>query len=335
MPPASLRRRDFLARAAVGGMLVVLPELAKAAPPRPLAVRDFRVVAQGIESPEGIALLPDGRLLFGSGEGTVGVIGADGRTQVLARAIAPNGVAVDAKGRAVIANMGRLKGLPGPLQRIDLAAGAVETLVSELEGRMLTSSNDLAIAQDGTIYCTHTGWGPAGRIGALEAEGFVYRYRPDGGADIVARGLRSPNGIRVSPDGRHLYVSLTAEARVVRWPILQDGTLGRKAYFGPSLGATDPAHTVAGLRAMPAAQRSGLGYCDGIAFDRAGNLWITLPLANRIVALSAGGERRPIVHDPDGTRIDFPTNLCWSGPGLKTLNVVSRKGGRIVAADLT
>lgn len=334
MDLAALRRRDFIVRAAAGATITALPELAFARPLRSMAPQDFAVVASGIESPEGIALLPDGRLLFGSGEGVIGAIEHDGRTKVLAHAIAPNGVAVDGKGRVLIANMGRLKGLPGPLQRIDLATGAVETLVSELEGRMLTSSNDLAVARDGTIYCTHTGWGPAGRIGSPEADGFVYRYRPDGRADIVARGLRSPNGIRVAPDGRHLYVTLTAEARMVRWPIRRDGSLGRQQYFGPSLGETDPDHTVAGLRAMAPAARAGLGYCDGVAFDPSGNLWITLPLANRIVVLTPSGRLVPMVHDPEGSLIDFPTNLCWSGPDMRTINVVSRKGGRIVAARL-
>lgn len=333
MPCAHYRRRDILAGAAVGTMLAAFSDLASANPPRKLALHGFRTIAAGLESPEGIASLPDGHLLFSSGEGALGVVEAEGRSRTLAHAIAPNGVAVDRQGSAIIANMGRLKALPGPLQRFNLSTGMVETLVSELEGRSLISSNDLAIAHDGTIYCTHTGWGAVGNIGSVEADGFIYRYSPDGRAEIVARGLRSPNGIRVSPDGRHLYASLTAQARIVRWRIGRDGSLAGKEFFGPPLGVTDPSHTVADLRAANAAMRSGLGYCDGIAFDRKGNLWITLPLANRIVAITPRGRMVDIAHDPEGKILDFPTNLCWSGPGMKTLNVVSRKGGRIVAVE--
>jgi gluconolactonase len=127
-------------------------------------------------------------------------------------------------------------------------------------------------------------------------------------------------------------VSLTAEARIMRWPVLPDGRLGEAERFGPALGQTDPAHTVAGLRELAGSQRTGLGYCDGMAFDALGNLWITLPLANRIVMLTSTGRLVPITHDPAGRLIDFPTNLCWSGPDMRQLNVVSRKGGAIVAA---
>lgn len=289
------------------------------------------MLIDGLDNPEGIAVLPGRGIAFSSG-GRIGLVTPHGRRKLLGATAAPNGIAVDARGRIVVANMGRLKGVPGPLQRIDPDTGAVTTLVAAINGRELTSSNDLALARDGTIYCTHTGWGAVGNIGAAEPEGFVYRYRPDGRADVVARGLRSPNGIRLGPRGCHLYVSLTAEGQVVRWPVLADGSLGQQAAFGPKLGSTDPSHSVAGLRALPGVDRARLGYCDGMGFDRAGNLLVTLPLANRIVALTPAGRLVDIVHDPEGARIDFPTNLCWSGDDMRQLIVVSRKGGRIVSA---
>jgi gluconolactonase len=33
-------------------------------------------------------------------------------------------------------------------------------------------------------------------------------------------------------------------------------------------------------------ERSQLGYCDGVIFDPMDNRWITLPFANKIVALT-------------------------------------------------
>lgn len=292
----------------------------------------FRPIITGIDSPEGIAVDAGGALVF-SGDGAACKLGPDGRKAELARPVAPNGLALGADGRILVANMGRLKGLPGSLQRIDPATGHVETLVEELEGRRLTSTNDLAVARDGRVYCTHTGWGPVGNIGSPAEDGFVYCRWPDGRAEVVARGLRSPNGIRLDAAGRHLYVSLTAEARIMRWPVLSDGRLGAAQRFGPSLGETDPRHTVAALREMPGSQRAALGYCDGVAFDADGNLWITLPLANRITLLTPAGRLVPVFHDPAGRVIDFPTNLCWSGPDMRQLNVVSRKGGAIVTAQ--
>lgn len=291
----------------------------------------FAPLIAGIDSPEGIAIDAGGALVL-SGDGAVFRLGLDGRKVELARPVAPNGLALGADGRILVANMGRLKGLPGPLQRIDPLSGHVETLVDELEGRRLISTNDLAVARDGRVYCTHSGWGPVGNIGSLAVDGFVYCRWPDGRAEVVARGLRSPNGVRLDAAGHHLYVSLTAEARIVRWPVLPDGRLGAAERFGPSLGETDPRHTVLGLRELNGSQRAGLGYCDGIAFDADGNLWITLPLANRIVLLTPAGRLVPLVDDHQGVVIDFPTNLCWSGPDMRQLNVVSRKGGAVVSA---
>ena len=53
--------------------------------------------------------------------------------------------------------------------------------------------------------------------------------------------------------------------------------------------------------AVAGSQRAGLGYCDGINFDADGNLWITLPLANRIVVLTPAGR---LVPPPRGVILD-------------------------------
>ena len=294
---------------------------------------DFAPVLSGLDHPEGIAASLDGSLFFSSGGGAIGIRKANGKVRYIGQAIAPNGVAIDREGRAIVANMGLLKQVPGPLQRVDVATGTVETLVDSLEGRQLVASNGPVAARDGTLYCTHTSWGPVGNIGSTVAAGFIYRVAPNGRGDIVARGLRGANGLCLDRDERYLYASLTATARIRRWRRRPDGSLGDGEDFGPQLGAAHPDQTVEDIRALPAAERAGLGYCDGIAIDLAGNLWITLPFANRLVALTPGGGRLvSILHDPQGLRIEMPTNLCWGGADRRDLFVVSRRGGSIVKA---
>lgn len=319
-----------------------LAAVAMLAPTRPLAARrralqpmtpaDFSVVLSGLDSPEGVAATPDGRLFFSSGAGALGIREADGRVRQIGEAIAPNGVAIDAQGRAIIANMGLLKGKAGSLQRVDPATGAVETLADRLDGRALVASNGPATARDGSIYCTHSTWGPIANIGTTTPAGFIYRVAPDGSASVVARDLRGVNGLCLDRGERYLYASLTAEARIYRWRRKADGILGAAEPFGPPLGTAIPDQTVRDILAMPAADRARLGYCDGIAFDAAGNLWITLPFANRLVALTPAGRLVDIVDDPEGRMIATPTNICWGGADLRDLFVVSRKSGCIVRA---
>jgi gluconolactonase len=244
--------------------------------------------------------------------------------------VAPNGIAVDPQGRVIVANMGLLHGQPGTLQRVDVAMGTVETLVSELEGRALVASNCPAVARDGTIYCSHSKWGDVTNIGNTDPSGFVFRVTAEGRADVVARGLRGVNGLCLDAGDRHLYAALTAEGRIVRFRRLADGALGPREDFGAPLGEVVPDHDIADIRKMPTADRARLGYCDGVAFDDAGNLWVTLPFANRLVLLTPGGDRVEVVHDPSGAAIDMPTNLCWGGRDLRDLHVVCRGSGTIV-----
>lgn len=327
-------RRGFVGGLAAFGLATgIAPAAARRQrTPASLSVDDFSIVLDGLDQAEGIAATPDGRLFLSSAAGALGVLERDGRLRQIGTPIAPNGVAIDRQGRAIVANMGLLQKVGGPLQRVDVARGTVETLVSELEGRQLVASNRPVAARDGTLYCTHSGWGPVANIGTTTAAGFIYRVKPDGAADIVARGLRGANGLCLDRDERYLYCALTAEARIRRWRRLPDGTLAEPEEYGPRLGAAHPDQMVRDIFALPAAERATLGYCDGIGFDKAGNLWITLPFANRLVALTPERRLVRIAHDPEGRRIAMPTNLCWAGRDLRDLHVVSRGTGMIVKA---
>jgi gluconolactonase len=293
--------------------------------------RDFSPVVGGLEEAEGIAIAPDGRLFLSDARCALAVLELNGELRRIGQPIAPAGVAIDPQSRAIVANVGLLKNRPGPLQRVDPRTGVVEVLVSELEGRTLVHTNCPTVADDGTIYCTHTSWGPAANIGTTEPAGFVFSVTPDGKAKIVARNLRGANGTCLDKEQRYLYVVLTAEGRICRFRRHSNGELGPREDYGPVLGTVVPNQMVAEIRKLPADARTTLGYCDGIAFDRAGNLWITLPFSNRLVALTPARGLVDIVHDPEGSRISMPTNLAWGG---EDLFVACRGAGTIVRAHV-
>jgi gluconolactonase len=293
----------------------------------------FQPVLEGIDGAEGLATAPDGMLAFSCSNAAVGLRAPDGTVRYLGEPIATGGLAFDPQGRVIAASVGALHGREGPLRRIDPATGAVEVLAAELEGRRLVTSNCPVVARDGTIWCSHTGWS-LGNIGTTATEGFIYCITPDGRARIVARGLRGVNGLALGRGDRQLHAAMTAEGRVRVWDRLDDGALRPAGFAGPPLGAVVPDQMAAAIRTMPAAQRGATGYCDGLAFDRAGTLYVTLPFANKVVAITPTGRLSTLVHDPAGRRVRFPTNLAFGGPDGRDLFVVSRDAGMIVRARM-
>jgi len=308
------------------------PALARGRRPAALSPEDFTPVLAGIDGAEGIAIAPDGTLAFSTRRAAVGLLrpGKAG-PEWIGAPLATGRVAFDRQGRLLVANVSALHGLPGPLRRIDPATGAVETLVTEVEGRALVTSNCPTAARDGTVYCSHTGWSVC-NIGTTSAEGFVYAVLPGGEVRVVARNLRGVNGLCLDAAERHLYAALTAEGRVVRWRRRRDGTLGPREDYGPVLGEVFPDQKAAEVRALPGDARARTGYCDGVGFDRRGNLWVTLPFANRLVAITQTRALVRVLHDPDGARVRFPTNLAFGGADGRTLHVVARDAGAIVEA---
>jgi gluconolactonase len=313
-------RREALV--GLAGALALPRAAAARAAPRLTALS---TLITGLDRPEGIAVAEDGRLFLTDHRATLTIRETDGRLTRLGASIAPCGVAIDGQGRAIVANMGLLTGVPGPLQRIDPVSGTVETIADRVEGRMLAASNNPVVASDGTIYCSHSAWGDVARIGKTRDDGFVYMVPAGGGAArVVAHGIRGANGCCLDRGERHLLVASTAAARILRYRRRADGSLEEGEPFGPVLGVTVPDQTIAEIRALPSAERATLGYCDGMAFDALGNLWITLPFANRIVALTPAGRILSMAHDPAGAVIDMPTNLAWGGRGNCDLFVVAR-----------
>jgi gluconolactonase len=66
-----------------------------------------------------------------------------------------------------------------------------------------------------------------------------------------------------------------------------------------------------------------MGYTDGIGMDAEGNLWVCLPAANKVVAITPAGEKVTLIHDPSGEVVNHPTNVTWGGADLRDLYIGS------------
>ena len=201
------------------------------------------------------------------------------------------------------------------IARLDLKTRAKKPLARRFGGKRFNSPNDLVVGTDGSIWFTDPPYGLEGIDASPLKEqpvNGVYRIKSDGQIALVESGLRFPNGIAFSPDGRTLYVSNSDPARAVilAYDVAADGALSRRHIF------SDMTALVAkGLPGLP----------DGMTVDERGNLWATGP----------GGVH---IFGPDGRKLGVIStgaaisNCTFGGPDGHTLFMTS---GNTLAAVRT
>jgi hypothetical protein len=93
------------------------------------------------------------------------------------------------------------------------------------------------------------------------------------------RGIYATNEARLDAEERYLYVAETMKARILRFAVRADGSLGEREVFGPDgLGRG--------------------GFVDGFSFDAEGNLWVTTVVRNGLGVLTRDGDWHVVVEDP-------------------------------------
>ncbi len=206
------------------------------------------------------------------------------------RALRPNGIALNADGSFLIADLGETRGGVFRLTR----AGEVSVFLDRVDGLDLPPCNFVFSDQAGRTWITvstrHTPRADAYRQDV--ADGFIVMCTPGtaarpGGASIVADGLGYTNEAAIDPSGRWLYVNETFARRLSRFAIAASGALG----------------------ARETVTEFGAGtYPDGIAFDAEGGAWITSIVSNRIIRVNAAGEQQLVLQDGDCEHIVWAEN---------------------------
>jgi sugar lactone lactonase YvrE len=129
---------------------------------------------------------------------------------------------------------------------------------------------------------------------------WAYDLATGEGALWYAAPLAFANGMALTRDGAALLVAETFARRVVRIPILADGTAGEAFPF-----ATD-------LPGLP----------DGLALDDAGQVFVGCYEPSRILRLSPDGRPADIyIEDATAHLLAHPTNLAFDGSTLYTANL--------------
>ena len=233
------------------------------------------------EGPEDVSRGVDGHIYATVKDGFVLRIEANGAVHEFADVGGrPLGIETAADGSLLVANAYR------GLQRVS-PDGSVETLLAALEGTPLVYADDLAVADDGTVYLSEasTKHGAESSGGSYEASlldimehgghGRVIAYDPaSGAAEVIVDGLQFANGVAVSEDQDYLLIAETGSYRILKHWVR-----------GPASGSTEVI-----LDNLP-------GFPDNINNGMHGRFWIGLvaPRNTMLDALSGRPFLREVV----------------------------------------
>ena len=306
----------------------------------------IQFIGHDLQRPECILAERDGTLWSADARGGVMRIGPDGQQSfvgsrepsedaagfedryVHTRGSLPNGLAFDRDGNFLIANFGT--------DRLELMTrdGQTRTLLDQIDGKPIGKANFVTRDSKDRLWLTVTTrmvpW--TRHVETMSEDGYIALI-DDKGVRIVADGLCGTNELRFDADERFLYVAETTARRISRFQVHDDGALSPRETFGPANVG---------------------GFCDGIAFDAFGNLWSTLIMADRLIAVTPEGDLLTLLDDgapaptaaldaawregrvnPDlmaaatGEIAPWMASLTFGGPDLRTVYLGSLRGTRI------
>ncbi len=259
----------------------------------------IETVAETGGGPNGVAQLPDGRLVvcqnggstFGFGPWPYDFVGC----ATLFRPVGP-------PDRPVV---------PG-LQLVE-ADGRVSALCTEFATRSggtlpLMRPSDICVDGDGGFYVTDGG---TLRNRSRGMTGLLYGT-VDGGLREIVYPLEMPNGVALSPDGGLLYVAETRTRRV--WEFTLDGP-------GVVSGAR-------GLATVPSGGPLNVGGADGLCVDAAGRILVATLGTGGVTVFSPTGELLGTISADD----PMTTNVALSPDG-DTVFMTLASSGRLMMVE--
>lgn len=257
----------------------------------------FRILAGGLDHPEGVAWDPVRRVVYAGGEaGQIYEIGLDGER----RSVADTGgfilgLAADGAGVVYACDVAK-----GAVVRVDPQTGGWTTYAdgSGGDGVPMRAPNWLAFDPDGLLYVTDSGdWD--------KGEGRVWRVDPGGAARVWTTAVPAlPNGCCLAADGSALIVVETNRPGLVRVPILADGSAG------------EPEEIVRLDGTVP----------DGVAVAEDGSIVVACYRPDALLRVTPDGGVETLVEDPDGQLLGAPANVAFVGGQLD--RVVTSNLGR-------
>jgi len=278
------------------------------------ALDTVEIFGKGVFKSEGVVIDKEGNVYGGGRNGVIYKVTPDGVVQELVQLPAgsmPNGIAMDRQGNFVYCDLGKKA-----MMRVT-PSGQVSMIADRVGALALTLPNFASYDAEGNLYVSNSSTRDMKTVreefAKPEPNGAVVRIRPDGRGEIVATGIYLANGTAIDPKEEAVYVLESTRNDCLRIALKKDGAFGR-----PEIYAKD-------FPALP----------DGMAFDTAGNLYITLPgvakdgklvPANQIIKVDTAGQWSLLLDDSTGQKLNFTTNCAFGGPGLQDLYIANVEG---------
>lgn len=296
-------------------------------------VTNIKIVASGLQFPEGPIALPDGDIIVVEiARGSLSRIRRSGVIEVIADiGGGPNGAAIGPDGACYVCNNGgfrwhRRNGIVipgyqddsysgGRIERIDLMSGKTEVLYSECDGIPLRGPNDLVFDREGGFWFTDHG---KTRRRDEDRTGVFYAKADGSSVKEVIFPLSAPNGIGLSPDEKRLYVAETPTARLWAYDIVGEGEIARDSGETP----WQPGKLLFGA--------SDYRFFDSLALEDGGNVCVATIVKGGITVISPNGGE--VEHFPTPTDM-FATNICFGGTDLRTAYITLSSTGQLIAVD--
>lgn len=279
-------------------------------------------IGSGLNRPECVLATRDGALY--TGDWTLGIarIAPDGSTgpaveaDLIGQGFRPNGIALTADGDFLFANMGKA----GGVWRVG-RQGDARPFATEVAGNPIPRTNFVLVDGDRAWITISSAGGKHSHFTAEENSGQILLVH-DGEVTVAADGLNWTNELRLSPDGRYLFVNETFACRTTRYEVAANGLLDNPVRI------TYPGDT----------------FPDGMAVDEEGALWIACVISNRLIRIGPDLSWTVVFEDVDrdeldaiasahaegrltweqisqsrGARVSNLSSIAFGGPDLKTL----------------
>jgi gluconolactonase len=199
-----------------------------------------------------------------------------------------NGMMFNARGELVVC-----EGAAYRVVAFDVKTRQCRVLVSQIDGTHFNEPNDLAIDRSGGFYFTDPNYSHRKQPTVMKED--AYYAFADGRVKRVSTVCVKPNGVRLSADGKILYLADNRGRAIYRYDVLGPGQLANETRWIPDLGAGP----------------------DGMTLDEHGNVYI------------ACGKAGVKVYAPDGRAVgtiavEYASNCVFGGKDFSTLYVTSR-----------